>query len=381
MNQPEKIGSAKEWLARTISQTEEKAVPFVQYMEWCLYHPQFGYYMNGRPKVGRDGDFYTSSSITPLMGEMVARYLSRWAVANFQGRFTVVEWGGGTGRMAKPILDEFRSSSVELYDRMNYLVIEKSSYHTNAQRNLLESHAPKVSFWTEQQFWEHGPRKQTLFFSNELLDAFPVHRIRREGERLLEQWVIWEESKGQFEGQWRECCNPEIYRYLRQDNIQLAEGQEAEVNLQAESWIKKSAGWLEEGGILTIDYGDQAAELYSPHRMKGTLLCYRRHVAEDLPFQYPAQQDMTSHVNFSACIRAGREGGVSGEKWMTQKQFLVEQGILECLQDHQTADPFSPEAKKNRAIRQLLWSDGMSELFKVLIQTKGASRLVDNEKR
>lgn len=132
-----------------------------------------------------------------------------------------------------------------------------------------------------------------------------------------------------------------------------------------------AAGLGERAELITIDYGDVREELYAPHRMNGTFLCYRKHQAYDLPLLYPGEQDMTSHVNFSTLIDAGRECGLNQFQLMTQKQFLVENGLLNRLQPHDAADPFSPAAKRNRAIRQLLISDQMSELFKVLIQKKG----------
>jgi SAM-dependent MidA family methyltransferase len=48
----------------------------------------------------------------------------------------------------------------------------------------------------------------------------------------------------------------------------------------------------------------------------------------------------------------------------------VESGILEKLSAHAITDPFHPTVRRNRAIRQLLLSDGMSELFKVQIFIK-----------
>ncbi|UUZ85539.1 hypothetical protein LJK88_19690 [Paenibacillus sp. P26] len=75
-------------------------------------------------------------------------------------------------------------------------------------------------------------------------------------------------------------------------------------------------------------------------------------------------------MNFSTLIRMGEQAGLKDYRLLTQKEFLVENGLLGRLQNHEGRDPFSPEARRNRAIRQPLLSDGMSELFKVLIQKK-----------
>jgi SAM-dependent MidA family methyltransferase len=122
--------------------------------------------------------------------------------------------------------------------------------------------------------------------------------------------------------------------------------------------------------IITIDYGDRSGELYAEHRMNGTLLCYRDHRAYDDPYAFPGEQDITSHVNFDACIRTGEQTGITDWTYKSQKQFLVDAGILDRLANTATLDPFSQAARNNRMIRQLLLSDGMSELFKVLVQYK-----------
>lgn len=118
---------------------------------------------------------------------------------------------------------------------------------------------------------------------------------------------------------------------------------------------------------MIIDYGDVSDELFAAYRMRGTLMCYHHHRANDNPYESPGEQDITAHVNFSELIYAARNLGFREIQYMTQKQFLIEAGIMDLLQEHSNRDPFSPEAKKNRSIRQLLMSDQMSELFKVLI--------------
>ncbi|WP_010270153.1 class I SAM-dependent methyltransferase [Paenibacillus senegalensis] len=360
------------WIALAIRETAAKAVTFCEYMNWCLYHPEFGYYMNTRPKVGKEGDFYTSSSITPVMGEMLANRIKAWADEDSRSSAcTVTEWGAGTGKLARALLDKLARAWPDLYERLEYWIIEKSEYHRQLLLQELAAHSGKIRMWREDE-WSQQPCPERMFmFSNELLDAFPVHRVRQNHGRLMESWVAWDEDSQALTERWEPCSNNQLYHYLQADSIELKESQEAEINLLAERWVRQAAEWLSPGScLLTIDYGDLAAEIYAPHRMKGTLMCYYRHEAQDNPLIYPGEQDITSHVNFSACMRAGRLGGMVTEQWTTQKQFLVEQGILNELQNHASRDPFSPVARKNRAIRQLLLSDGMSELFKVLIQRK-----------
>ncbi|GIP36376.1 class I SAM-dependent methyltransferase [Paenibacillus sp. J2TS4] len=363
-----------DWIRSRMSEGPHKAISFKDYMKECLYHPEYGYYMSDKAKIGKDGDFYTSASVGGIMGIMMARLLSKLS-RQWQGRpIDWVEWGGGEGQLAKQILDEVQQSNPGLYKQLTYIVVEKSRNHSQSQKERLAPHSSVVRFMDEEQWWREGSRKQTIILSNELLDAFPVHRVRRFNGRVEEQWVYWDEGQERLASCWQPAADPRLVRYLKRENIHLSDGQTAEINLEADDWIRLQAARLEEGSLVTVDYGDLAEELYSPHRMNGTLMCYRNHAAMDQPLEYPGEQDLTAHVNFTACIRAGVEEGIEEWNLMTQKQFLVEQGILELLQNHSGSDPFGPEARRNRAVRQLLLSDQMSELFKVLIQTKKGDR-------
>jgi SAM-dependent MidA family methyltransferase len=142
------------------------------------------------------------------------------------------------------------------------------------------------------------------------------------------------------------------------------------LNLDAADWVEKLASRLKQAILVFIDYGDETEELIAPHRMDGTLLCYYKHRVHNDPYLLPGEQDITSHVNFSHIRRVAIQTGCRELSYGTQKKFLVESGILEKLSAHSLTDPFHPTVRRNRAIRQLLLSDGMSELFKVQIFIK-----------
>jgi SAM-dependent MidA family methyltransferase len=147
-------------------------------------------------------------------------------------------------------------------------------------------------------------------------------------------------------------------------------GQQFEWVAGIEAWYAELDAAYKSCTVIVIDYGDVEAELLGPHRMQGTFVCYRKHQVSDDPFAYPGEQDMTAHVNFSQVRRVAEQLGWRVEPLRTQKQFLLDAGILQKLQAHGALDPFDPIVKRNRAIRQLLLTDQMSELFKVCIAHK-----------
>jgi SAM-dependent MidA family methyltransferase len=356
-----------------------QAIPFRDYMDLCLYHEPLGYYRNERSKIGREGDFYTSSSVGSSMGEMIAAYIRKESLAYYSSMETIhiVEWGGGNGRLAQHLLDELKNEELVLYERITYIMIESSGYHRELQREALHAHSHKIRHLTESDWLLRGCRDGVFVLANELLDAFPVHRVRRSGDILQECYVAWQKDTDIFQETWFPLePDSRLFAHLEERGLALREGQIAEINLDASDWIRAIAESLDVGRMIIIDYGEQAEELYAAHRMQGTLLCYRHHQAYDNPFIYTGEQDITAHVDFTACIRDAAAAGFSGATLQTQREFLVEQGILHKLQNHFDPNPFSETAKKNRAIRQLLLSDQMSELFKVLILLKKGDPVV-----
>ncbi|HZG55898.1 class I SAM-dependent methyltransferase [Paenibacillus sp.] len=348
---------------------------FAAYMQLCLYEPGIGYYQRGETKLGKAGDFYTSAHIGNVMGGCIASRLDAAArrTAPAGERIAIVEWGGGDGRLACAVLDELRQAFPDTYARMAFLAVEGSPHHRRLQRERLASHAERIAGVCDPgdaQVERTLREETTLLFANELLDAFPVHRIVRLGGEWYEIYVERDEASGAL----REAVGPiedeAVAERLTSARIEAAEGQRLEVGLAGLRWLERLGATMRRGFALLADYGDVSAELYGPHRMAGTLLTYRGHTASDDALQRPGAQDITAHVNFEWCAEAAEAAGFADVRVVTQKQFLVDEGVLNKLQNHAGRDPFSPEARANRAIRQLLISDGMSELFKVMTMEK-----------
>jgi SAM-dependent MidA family methyltransferase len=350
-----------------------KAISFREFMELCLYHEPYGYYRNDRLKIGREGDFYTSSSIGSIMGEMLASYIQqKWKSQHPPTKgLKLVEWGGGNGRLALHILNEIEAQEPDLYKTLSYTMIESSSFHRMLQNQTLQPHQPLINHQTEQAWLSSSPSDEEIFvIANELIDAFPVHRVKWWNTSWQESYVVWDSEQQAFREIWQPLKQGALRTYIDSAELTGISGQVFEINLQARDWIRSVASCIRTGQVILIDYGDKAEELFAPHRMRGTLMCYRKHQAHDNPFVYVGEQDITAHVDFSSCMQAAFAAGFTEQKLQTQREFLIEQGIMEKLQDHIDPNPFSEASKKNRAIRQLLLSDQISELFKVLILNK-----------
>ena len=356
-----------------LSQIEERGpVPFSQFMEWCLYHPTYGYYTSERTKIGKDGDYYTSSCVHPLFGHLIAKQLNQMAGILGGEAFHVIEMGGGRGFLCQDILDWSKRNFPSFYGRIRYHLIETTSHPLREQKERLAiwEREGKV-FWVPLEAFETGGCQwEGCFLSNELVDAFPVHRIVFGRGEVRESHVT--QQNGKLVERWEEPSDPRIEGYLQSMKVALRDGQKAEVNLKALDWMEKMGRCLKKGFVLTIDYGFSAEELYAPHRREGTLLCYHRHQTSEKFFERLGEQDITSHVNFTALILKGEEVGFHFTGLVPQYQFLIGLGLLQEMEslgrDLSEVDGLNLRLTLKHLIEP---EAGMGEAFKALVQHKG----------
>ncbi|MGB9627693.1 MAG: class I SAM-dependent methyltransferase [Thermodesulfobacteriota bacterium] len=371
----EEKGEAREGKLRQfiLSHIREKGpIPFAQFMEWCLYHPQYGYYRSQRKKIGREGDFYTSPCVSPLFGGMIARQLLQMAEILGEKTFEVVEMGGGRGLLCEDILKWAKEQAPEFYQHLTYSLIETAPPFLREQRERLSEYQQegKVSWIDPESFEDRTFQFRGCFLSNELIDSFPVHRVIYDKGRLKEIYIT--HQSGQLKELWTEPSDPRLSDYFKTLGITLQEGQKAEVNLKALDWIEKVSHSLLRGFVLTIDYGDTARELYSPHRMEGTLLCYFQHQSSENPYERLGEQDITAHVNFTALIQRGKEVALELTGLVPQYHFLIGLGLLQELESQQKRMEDLEALKLRLSLKHLIEPErGMGEVFKVLVQHKG----------
>lgn len=351
-----------------IQKQSKKAIPFSRYMELALYHPTYGYYMSGKPKVGKEGDFYTSATVHPVFAETVAdAVLKMWQAGNITAP-TLVEIGGGTGTLCRHMLDRFRVVAPELYRELSILMIEASPYHRDLQQEALLTHDVAKEWFSSVEEAARHKQIEGVILSNEWLDAFPVHIAEKTKTGWQEVWV--KNDPAGFREDIGEVT-PELGSYLEALDMNLPQGMRIEVNLAMQQAAQDVSRLLKKGFVITIDYGDLQEELYHPSRKRGTLMCYYRHQAHDNPYIHTGNQDITAHVNFSAWKEYGAEAGLREWAYMRQDRFLISNGLFEKVVSHTDTDPFTSVAmKRNRAILQIMDPAGLGGRFRVMVQAK-----------
>jgi SAM-dependent MidA family methyltransferase len=345
-------------------------IPFVRFMELALYHPQFGYYMRAPEqmpeRIGWRGDFYTSSDVHPILGHALAKQADQMdRLLGHPHPFTVVEMGPGKGLLAQHFLSACQRHFSPLFERLQYVLIDRSPAMRELQHRNLASWLTQSNLLTWVDDLEHLPahRLTGLFFSNELIDSFPVHRVHVTPTGVKELGADYRD------GQFIECLLPlssdVLDRHIRRVGADWPDGYRTEVNLHALDWVTYVARHLDRGFVLTIDYGHTAQDLYRPDRKGGTFLCYSKQSANENPFVRVGDQDMTAHVDFSSLATTGEAQGLQTTGFTNQLSLLMGLGVEQMLSE---LEPDSPEF---RAAIHLLKPNSMGTTFKVLIQHKG----------
>jgi SAM-dependent MidA family methyltransferase len=348
---------------------EDGRITFADYMEACLYHPQYGYYTKEDQRPVRD--YFTSADVKPLFGRLLARQFEEmWRILGKASPFWLVEAGAATGALAKAILDFVADAFPDFYACIRYVAVERSESRRASQRSLLEAHFQGGRFASSAALPETIP--VGCVFSNELLDAFPVHRVVQQDDELLELYVVVQD--GRFAVEAGPLSASRTGDYLSKQGIALRDGQQAEVCLTACDWIRDVGLCLQRGFILTIDYGREARELYDERHMRGTLLAYRKHQPTEDFFRTPGEQDLTAHVNFTALDLSGRESGLARTGLTTQSKFLLSLAHQSNYADIELAESEVTENERTRQrllFKTLINPEGMGETFQVLIQHRG----------
>ena len=339
---------------------------FAEFMDLALYHPELGYYTSGAARIGKGGDYYTSPSVDPAFGEVLAGFIAKAASLIGEESFSIIEFGGGDGSLASDVLLSLEQHHPESYDKTEYVIIEKREPALSATNNPLSKYWSKIRFATRAADLDTG-EEYGVVLSNEVVDALPFQRIVFSGGSMKEIFVTLRD--GEFTEIYDEPSTEGLREYFDGYGINFLEGQEAEVNLNAAGWIAEGGRMLKKGLVLTIDYGFLASALYSPERMKGTYKCMYMHNLHDKPYVNIGRQDITAHVDFSNLIRSGEALGLQTVKYTTQGQFLIDWGILDIIErESRYAD--APGLGRNKAIKNLFLPGSMGSSFKVLLQSK-----------
>lgn len=361
---------------------------FAEFMALALYQPDYGYYVRRAAQIGAQGDFFTSPHLGADFGEMLAeQFVQMWQILGQPQPFTLVEMGAGQGLLASDIVAYLERCCPDCFAALNYIIVEKVSTLIQAQKRQLRPWIDRGLSVEWRSLTEIQPNSITgCFYSNELVDALPVHQIRVHQGQLQEVYVGWQNES--FVEIVDSPSSDRLSQYFQLVGIDLTQpsyedGYRSEVNLAAIDWMTQVGQCLHRGYILTIDYGYPAERYYSRVRSQGTLQCYYQHAHHNDPYIHVGLQDITAHVDFTALERQGEQSGLHTVGVTQQAMFLMALGLgdrIAGLSQRETQDPqaINTLLRRRDALHTLINPMGLGN-FGVLIQSKGLTALEQSQ--
>lgn len=310
-------------------------IPFSTFMDISLYGPD-GYYQV-KVGIGNDKDFTTSVESTNIFGAVIGKTAMKvWEAMGRPAKFQIIEMGAGQASLAQGLLHWSKTFNPEFYQALQYTILEYSN-------GLIPKQQKRINEFQDKTQWVKGSAYnlpfaeiEGIFVSNELPDAFPVERVTMLHGKLRQKYVTVENNK------WVEVWDDpseEVQRYVQDYGLQIQEGIEEPVNLNAIRLQKSLGRALKKGAILTIDYGKdgQVGEKNVP-----AILCYGkigdnetlRGFSKDRPFpeyEFPGQFDITASINFGILEIIAKRFGLSTDFSGMQKDLFLQVGITEII--------------------------------------------------
>jgi SAM-dependent MidA family methyltransferase len=332
-------------------------ITFAEFMDIALYKEGMGYYQKENP-FGQQGSFYTSVNASESFGRTLAKSFV-YMIKHLKLENAFCEMGAGSGMLANDILNYLKNNEKDIYDSLSYNIIEKSGYLIKRQQELIEKeHKGKVVWKTFEELESFSG----VFYSNELVDAFPVHRVIRMDDELKELYV--KEIEGKLRLSPDKFSTPKLQEYLDAINLKVVETQIVDINLDLKSWVQALADKLNKAVVVTIDYGFEAPMLYQSYRRDGTVTCYYRHTQNNDFFERIGYQDITAFVDFTSLSLYGAQKGLNPMAYMPQWLYLVQSGILEEIAACKT------DLQKQSVKALIMPEGGFGTNFQVFVQGK-----------
>ncbi len=333
----------------------------------ALYHPEHGYYSSGKAAIGRTGDFITSVSVGRLFGRLLAhQFVEMWERLGRPAPFTIVEQGAHKGDFAADVLEFLREFFPDCFAATDLCIVEPFALRRTEQQMRLAGFGPEKVRWASRL--KDLEEFDGVHFSNELLDAFPVHRLHWTGEGWMERCVDFQEEG--FVWQDQPLTSDALRAQAERIPLPLPAGYETEVGPVAHEWLTLLSQKIRRGWVLIVDYGYPRAEYYRAERIAGTLTGYSHHQRVDDPLAAPGDIDLTAHVDFTSLAETAEQHGLRVAGFTDQHHFIVGLSPLHFSDQSQLS---AVQERELREFKTLMHPNLMGASFKALcLEKRGA---------
>lgn len=353
-------------------------LPWAEIMNLALYEPNIGYYRSGVRTIGRSGDFYTSVSVGAVYGEALADFCGGvWRSMGCPTDFHLIEQGAHDGKLAKDILIALQNQHAELYTQIRYIIIEPDDTLREAQRLTLGNELSDKTLHVSS--WQELGACRGVMLSNELLDAFPVHRVQFTPEDGQVKWLevyVRDDEQGELAFVAAPASTEALQQELDNLGTDFPENYLTELNLVMLDWLREVSQSGFQGPVLIVDYGHSASEYYNEERDQGTLRRFHQHQCDNNVLKDLGEADLTADVNFTRLAEEAQALGMEVREFIEQGRFLTR-----ILGERMTQPDFKITPAWMRQFQTLTHPGHLGRSFQVMVLNKGGDWPINSEEQ
>ncbi|MCH2037591.1 MAG: SAM-dependent methyltransferase [Rickettsiales bacterium] len=340
------------------------AISVDQFMEFALFHPEYGYYITQNP-IGTNGDFTTAPEVSQFFGELMGVWLGfYWQEIGSPVEVKLIEVGPGQGTLMSDLLRATRNIK-GFHDAIEIYMVETSPSLTAVQKQKLSDASVPIKWVKDVSKIPDGP---SLIIANELFDALPIKQFVQTPEGFKERLISCGATGFNYvhsdepikDELLKDILSRRPYRDFENDSIVELSSSSIDIMTKLSKRLR-----YEKGAGLIIDYGYDINNV-AP-KPKATLQSVKEHQYSDV-FDNIGESDLTAHVNFSLLAAVASELKIGATPALSQGTFLKAMGIELRGQMVSDNNKLDTDQKRDilKGIHRLTDPSEMGKLFKVM---------------
>jgi len=353
------------------------SISFYEYMDLVLNDPENGFYSTGRLKIGKDGDFCTSPSLSNHFARLLAIQVVEWFL-NLEKAETdsellsLVEFGPGEGSLSRDLIEAISEIAPALTNKIELVLVEINMGMRERQKKIVNNIKGVNCRWSDIEELILKPVTGVVI-ANEVLDAFPVERLVFIDEKVYRQGVSLKQINDEYFLEFVDLEPTSAIKQFLKDSKSLLKTEfppkdicdrwVTEWHCDIPIWFEKLSKVLENGSLLVVDYALESKRYYNAMRKDGTLISYKDQKANPNILENAGFCDLTAHLCIESTINYAL---INGWKFMgetRQGQALLALGLAKILYSLQSkrSDNLSAALNERESLLRLVDPMGLGE--------------------
>ena len=335
---------------------QNKYITFDDYMDACLYYPNYGYYNNKNISLDySNSDFITGPEVSSLYTDSILDFYIKYK--KFNNIENIIEIGAGSGAMAYHFLSNIQEKDIP----KKYYILEKSQYLKKQQKNKLRN-LPKNCFEIIEWIDNIKYIENVFLIANEVLDALPSKMFTKENDCFYEKVIKSKKNSLYFSK--IECDDfllEKINRIEERIKSKIPNNYSFELNIMYKKFFLEIFNNVKNFLFIIVDYGYGEKEFYHPERTNGTVQFYKDHKKIYNCLVDQGNFDISISVDFSRVKRICHSKDIHLLSYTTQSEFLLNTNILK------NSSKIKNSYQKSHILKTLLFPSDMGENFKIML--------------